>query len=142
MDAIKPKSKRGGARPGAGRKKGAKDSIARDVAKERAVAVHQAVLARMEQRDGKVDPVEAIMEMAEWAKDEWARLGNTISETGEPDPETIKLRLQCGVIAVDWLTKAAPYIRPRLSSVEAKVNVNVTIFERIERGRQRLAIAA
>lgn len=141
MSEIK-QSKRGGARPGAGRKKGAKDTIKRDVHKERAVAVHQAILARIEERDGKADPVEAIMEMAEWAKSEWARLGKTIDETGQPDPETVKLRLQCGVIAVDWLSRAAPYIRPRLSAVEAKVNVNVTIFERIERSRQRAIASA
>lgn len=141
MAEIKQQSKRGGARPGAGRKKGAKDAIKRDVTKERAVAVHQAVLARIEQQDGKADPVEAIMEIAEWAKAEWARLGKTISETGEVDPETVKLRLQCGVLAVDWLSKAAPYIRPRLSAVEAKVNVNISIFERIERGRQRVIAA-
>lgn len=142
MSEIKPKSKRGGKREGAGRKRSSKDRIARDVTKQRAAAVQEAVVARLEQRDGKADPVEAIMEIAEWAKDEWARLGNVISQTGEPDPETVKLRLQCGVLAVDWLSKAAPYIRPRLNAVEAKVNVNITVYERIERSRRRVAIAA
>lgn len=141
MAEIKAKSKRGGKREGAGRKPASRDRIARDVTKERAAAVQQAVIARLEQKDGKADPVEAIMEIAEWAKDEWARLGRVISESGEPDQETIKLRLQCGVLAVDWLAKAAPYIRPRLNAVEANVNVNITVYERIERANQRLIAA-
>lgn len=142
MSEIKPKSKRGGKREGAGRKRSSKDRIARDVTKQRAAAVQEAVVARLEQRDGKADPVEVIMEIAQWAREEWARLGNVISETGQPDQETMKLRLQCGALAVDWASKAAPYIRPRLNAVEAKVNVNVTIYERIERSRRRVAIAA
>lgn len=131
---IKQSKGRGGKRAGAGRKPGAKS--------KRTELMERAIEARIEQRDGKCDPVEAMMEIAEWARDEWKRLGNVISQTGEPDNETIKLRLQCAMAAVDWMSKAAPYIRPRLNAVEAKINVNVTIFERIERSRQRLAIAA
>lgn len=103
--------------------------------------MERAIEARIEQRDGKCDPVEAIMEIAEWARDEWKRLGNVVSESGAPDPETIRVRLQVAMAAVDWMSKAAPYIRPRLNAVEARVNVNVTVIERIQRAERRLVAA-
>lgn len=121
----------GGKRPGAGRKAGS--------ASKRTEAMNAAIVARIEQKDGKLDPVEAIMEMTEWAVAQWRALGNVITEDGAPDPETALARAELGKLAVDWASKAAPYIRPRLNAVEAKINVNMTIVERIERGRQRIA---
>lgn len=132
MAEIKQQSKRGGARPGAGRKKGAKDAIKRDVTKERAAAVHQAVLARVEQSDGKMDPVEAIMETVEWAVSQW----RTKVQANEYDAAR-----EWAALISEWGGKAAPYIRPRLAAVEARINVNVTIYERIERANQRLIAA-
>ncbi len=133
MSEIKPQSKRGGARPGAGRKPGAKDKIAKVGAKTRAVAVHEAVLARIEPNSPKLDPVEAIMETVEWAADRFR--ASVLIEDWKGAQEWA----EC---LTEWGAKAAPYIRPRLSAVEAKINVNVTIYERIERANQRLAIAA
>lgn len=136
MSEIKQQSKqskRGGRREGAGRKAKARDRIARDAAKERAVAVHQAVLARVTPTGEKVDPVEAIMETAEWALMQWREF---VNQSRFDDA------IKAGAVAVDWCAKAAPYIRPRLAAIEAHINVNVSIFERIERARGRLAIAA
>lgn len=129
---------RGGARKGAGRKPGSKPRST--PTKARINAINDAIVARI--GGEKLDPVEALMEMAEAALKDWRGLAGIVREDGAPDPEAVKVRLQCGVIAADWFAKAAPYIRPRLAAVEAKVNVHVTVYERIERGRQRLAIAA
>lgn len=128
---------RGGSRRGAGRKPGSKSRAT--ATKARINAVNDAIVARI--GGTKLDPVEALMEMAEEAIKDWRALANIVTETGAPDPEAVKARLQAGVIAADWLAKAAPYIRPRLAAVEAKVNVNVTIYERIERANQRLVAA-
>lgn len=51
-------------------------------------------------------------------------------------------RIEWGALMMDWGNKVTPYYRPRLASVEAKVNVNISVFERIERGRQRLSLVA
>lgn len=133
MAEIKPKSNRGGARKGAGRKPGTKERIAKAGAKERAVAVHQAVLARIEPESAKLDPVEAIMETVEWAIERFRACALI---------EDWKGAQEWAECMNDWSAKAAPYIRPRLAAVEAKVNVNITVYERIERANQRLAIAA
>lgn len=120
IKSVRIESRRGGKRPGAGRPKGA---ITR-----RNEAMNIAIAKRIE-GDG-LDPVEAIMEIAEWALQRWREARDS--------GDAALLAEQ----AVDWLARAAPYIRPRLQAVEAKVNVNLSIFDRIERGRQRLAIAA
>ena len=84
------------------------------------------------------DPVEAILELTEWAMNEF-RAAISRDEEGNVIPELAQLKAKLGLVAADWASKAAPYIRPRLNAVEARVNVNVTIFERIERANQRLA---
>lgn len=95
--------------------------------------MNAAIVARIEGSDGKLDPVEAMMDIAEWAVRQW----RAASQSGEAASA-----LHFGEQAMDWLAKAAPYIRPRLSAVEAKVNVSISVYERIERGRQRLSLAA
>lgn len=136
MDQIKKikTDARGGKREGAGRKPGSKSRAT--ATKARINAVNNAIVSRVSGE--KLDPVEALMEMAEAALKDWRALGDVVAQSGAPDPEIVKARLQCGMIAADWFAKAAPYIRPRLAAVEAKVNVNVTIFERIERSRARV----
>lgn len=80
----------------------------------------------------KLDPVEAIMETVEWATKQFrACLAVEDWSGAEEWAEHIS----------EWGAKAAPYIRPRLAAVEARVNVNVTIYERIERANQRLIAA-
>lgn len=125
--AIKA-DRRGGARAGAGRKPGSKSRTT--PTKERVTAVNDAIVARVSGE--KLDPVEAIMETVEWAVRQWRACADACdSETAALWAERVS----------EWGGKAAPYIRPRLAAVEARVNVNVTIFERIERGRQRLVAA-
>lgn len=131
---IKQSSGRGGKRPGAGRKPGAKS--------KRTVLMEAAIDARIGQRDGAIDPVEAMMEIVEWGVSQWRALGEVVTEDGKPDPAYIQARAEIAGVVVDWAAKAAPYIRPRLNAVEAKINVNVSVFERIDRSRGRLAIAA
>lgn len=134
MAAKIKKSKRGGSRPGAGRPKNAPSK--RDV-------VHRQVVGAVIERGGStVDPVDAMQEVADWALAQWRALGALIGPDGRPDPEAAALRSEWGQLVVEWQSKAAPYIRPRLAAVEARVNVNITIYERIERSRSRLAIAA
>lgn len=128
---FKKSNGRGGKRPGAGRKPGAKS--------KRTELMERAIEARIEQRDGKIDPVEAMMEIVEWGVAQWRAMGEVVTEEGKPDPAYIAARAEIADIIVDWAAKAAPYIRPRLNAVEARVNVNVTIYERIERGRARIA---
>lgn len=107
MSEIKEQSKRGGKRPGAGRKPGAKDRITRTGAQERALAVHQAVVARVQPSGALLDPVEGIMEVAEWALNQW-RVLSMAQDQGAAE------MAEC---AVEWCAKAAPYIRPRLAAV-------------------------
>lgn len=64
--------------------------------------MNQAIAERIEQAGGKMDPVEAIMEIAEWAVKKWR---------ASKDIETANS-------AVEWLARAAPYVRPRLAAVE------------------------
>jgi len=79
------------------------------------------------------DPVEAIQEITRWAQENWRKA----RENGEE-----ALALTWADRVTEWGKQAAPYIRPRLNAVEARVNVNVTIYERIERSRRRVALAA
>ena len=122
---TKKPSGHGGYRPGSGRKPGAKS--------KRTEVMEQAIVARIEGVGGKLDPVEAMMDIAEWAYGRWQQARNT---------EDMERAALLGEQAVEWFAKAAPYIRPRLNAVEASVNVNVSIFDRIERGRQRLLAIA
>jgi len=111
-------SKRGGPRKGAGRPKGAPC--------KRDVVLQTAANAVIERCGETLDPVEAMREVADWAVRMWRE--HRTAEWAE--------------LAVEWQGKVAPYIRPRLAAIEANINVNVSIFERIERARGRIAIAA
>ena len=134
MRGSKPGERRGG------RKKGTPN--------QRTAEQRQAVTAYIEQHveerdvDLLVDPIDALCELTHWAMQEFRACSKAIDSEGNPIPELIALKAKLGLAAADWAAKAAPYLRPRLNAVEARVNVNVTIYERIERSRQRLAIAA
>lgn len=126
VSVIKPG--RGGKRSGAGRKPGARSRIAKS--KERAQALGDVIVARVVGE--KLDPVEAIMETVEWAIKYWR--ANVEAEQYEKAKEW-------AILVNDWGKNAAPYIRPRLNAIEAKVSVNVTVYERIERANQRYIAA-
>lgn len=122
---IKLKSNRGGARRGAGRKPGAKERIAKTGAKERAIAVHKAVLARVEPTSEKLDPVEAIMETVEWAADQFRAC------VAREDWGNARDWANC---LTEWSAKAAPYIRPRLAAVAVASEENaVQLIREIKR---------
>lgn len=123
------KDGRGGKRPGAGRKPGSKPRTTST--KVRKNALNDAIVARVVGE--KLDPVEAIMETVEWAVRQWR---------ASVEANNVDQAKEWAALVSEWGKQAAPYIRPRLAAVEARVNVNVTIFERIERANQRLAIAA
>lgn len=99
---------RGGTRPNAGRKPGA------SVEKTRAVANKVA-------SDGDVTPLEVMVESM--------RHFYSLARTGEavPDGEKVLTPSQLYAMAADVANKAAPFIHPKLSSVE--MNANVTNHE-------------
>lgn len=117
--------RRGGKRPNAGRKPGSKSRTT--PTKARVQAVNDVIVARV--AGEKLDPVEAIMETVEWAVTHW----RAAAETSQHDNAK-----EWAALVAEWGGKAAPYIRPRLAAVEARIKVNVTIYERIERANQRL----
>lgn len=112
------KSKRGGPRKGAGRPKGAPS--------KRDLVLQTAAQAVIERCGDTLDPVDAMREVADWAVRMWRE----------------QQSMEWAELAVEWQSKIAPYVRPRLAAIEANLNVNISIFERIDRGRERLAIAA
>lgn len=121
-----------GSQPGerrGGRKKGTPNRV-----KTETKAALQEYIAEqvIEAKRVDYDPVEAIQRVARWAEDKWLQ---AVAASQVDDAILWAERVN------EWGKQAAPYIRPRLSAVEARVNVNITIFERIERGRQR-ALAA
>lgn len=131
-----------GSKPGerrGGRKKGTPN---RRTAEQRQ-AVAEYIEHHVEARDAKlVDPVDALCELTQWAMAEFRALSQVLDEEGRAIPELLVAKAKLGMVAADWAAKAAPYIRPRLNAVEANVNVNVSVFDRIARGRQRLLAAA
>lgn len=119
----KPGERRGGRKKGTPNKRTAQETQAIQAYIETQV---------IEAKRVDFDPVEAIQEVTRWAHKQW--LDAVLAEKAE-DAVLWADRVN------EWGGKAAPYIRPRLSAVEAKVNVNISIYERIERGRQRLIAA-
>lgn len=103
---------RGGARPGAGRPKGAASKRSQEVA---------AMLAESGQT-----PLEALAELQEWAMREF----RAATDTEEMDFDKA---VKAGALVADWAAKAAPYRHPRLSSVEANVKGEMTYEERLQR---------
>lgn len=101
---------RGGSRPNAGRKPGASVEKTREVANKVAA-------------DGEVTPLEVMVESMR-AIYEKAQAGVAVedSETGK-----VTSPLQLYILAADVASKAAPFIHPKLSSVE--MNANVTNHE-------------
>jgi hypothetical protein len=97
---------RGGARPNAGRKAGASSEKTREVANKVAA-------------DGDVTPLE-VMVATMRAIYEKAVAGKDVEdvETGK-----VSSPLQLYVMAADVASKAAPFIHPKLSSVEMNANV-------------------
>ena len=99
---------RGGPRPNAGRKPGA------SVEKTRAVANKVST-------DGDVTPLEVMIESMRYFF-ALAKAGDAVA-----DGEKVLTPSQLYVLAADAANKAAPFIHPKLSSVE--MNANVTNHE-------------
>jgi hypothetical protein len=100
---------RGGVRPNAGRKPGAASEKTREAANRIA-------------EDGEITPLEVMVASmrAIYAK---AQAGVSV----EDDAGKVVEPLQLYVLAADVASKAAPFIHPKLSSVE--MNANVTNHE-------------
>lgn len=102
---------RGGARPGAGRKKGAATTRTREIA-DRAVS------------DGSLTPLEVMLENMRFAHQEaggiLARILLTVDDPGQiPEKfDELKTLLQYRGMAQEAAKDAAPYIHPRLAAVE------------------------
>lgn len=93
---------RGGSRPNAGRKPGASVEKTREVANKVAA-------------DGEVTPLEVMVESMRAIFDK-ARAGENVSEG-----ERTLTPLQLYVMAADVASKAAPFIHPKLSNIEASL---------------------
>lgn len=127
----KPGERRGGRIKGVPNKK----------PEERALAVKQHIERRAVNMEpppaGSVlDPVDALCELMAWALDEF-RSANARDEDGSFNPDQAIAKAKLGMVAADWAAKAAPYLRPRLNAIEAKVSVSVEIYDRINRARDR-----
>ena len=92
---------RGGKREGSGRKPGSVSKRTKEV------------MAKAEELG--CDPVEALLELTAWAMKQWR---DTDSEAN---------RIPFGEAAADWASKAAPYVRPKLSQVEVNADLNSTV---------------
>lgn len=102
---------RGGARQGAGRKAGAVTQKTRAIAEKVA-------------QSGDT-PLEALGELRRWAMD-------AFREAIEGDD--FGKAAKAAEVAADWAAKEAPYIHPKLSSIEAKVDTEVRrVVRKIER---------
>jgi hypothetical protein len=102
---------RGGARPGAGRKAGVLTKRTREVA--------EAIGAKGD------TPLDTLNELRLWAVSEFRK-------AVEGDDPT--RAAEAAEFAADVANKQAPYIHPRLSSVEAKVDAKVqAAIRRVER---------
>lgn len=123
-----PRGSKPGERRG-GRKKGTPNKRSTEKAQELQTYIAAQVL---EAKRTDYDPVEAIQEITRWAQEQWR---SAIVSQNMVEAIAWADRVN------EWGKQAAPYIRPRLSAVEAKVNVNVTIYERIERANARLIAA-
>lgn len=89
----------GGKRPGAGRKTGSATAKTREVANRIA--------------ESGDTPLEALAELRRWAMKQFRdALKGKNFETAAKAAE----------VAADWAAKEAPYVHPKLSSIEANVN--------------------
>ena len=110
---------KGGARPGAGRKKGVPNK-------------NQAILREFAQRaaseGGLQDtPLELLLATMRWLHGE-AAAGRTLVE-GEGTSWRAYGPLELRLMAVDVAAKAAPYCHPRLAQVESNVSATVQHYE-------------
>jgi hypothetical protein len=104
---------RGGARTGAGRKVGSATTKTREIANQVA-------------QSGDT-PLEALGELRRWAMEQFRKSAAVGSEE-----ENVLLAMKAAEVAADWAAKEAPYVHPKLSSIEAKVDADVTAIHRIE----------
>jgi hypothetical protein len=103
---MKSKSERGGKRPGAGRKPGAKTKRVQEIAAKAAA-------------EG-VSPLEVMLENMRFARDQAAELLSKMLGTGEADVDALKTLLSLRQVSQDCAKDAAPYIHPKLASIEHK----------------------
>lgn len=99
-----PRPNNGGARKNAGRKKGAATTKTREIADQLAA-------------DGLQTPLEYMLEVMRTTDEDLKKK----HDSGEIDTETYLVKLQANMARRDnFAEKAAPYIHPRLASIQAK----------------------
>jgi hypothetical protein len=153
MPEIKPKSKRGGPRVGAGRKPGSKDRrtlakiaagtdmiVARApavVAKAKPVVVHVSAKKGISPKDLLLHTMREAWDAYFRLLDEAQRVKGEAEEVGTGHPRHTGLMERAGTLklaadmaleqACDMAVKAAPYEHPKLANVDNRIRGNVIV---------------
>jgi hypothetical protein len=117
---------RGGAREGSGRKKGSLNKRS---------AIIAAVAEKIAAGEEGETPLEVMMETMRWLRNqavatEKSKAGVMLDEAGDGStPIKVYTPLQLRMMAADVASKAAPFVHPKLSNIEANVKGKLEHYE-------------
>ncbi len=114
--------KQGGARPGAGRKKGSKNKTTK---------VMETLAKKIEAGVTGDSPLEVMIETMNFlrAKAQEAAQKQGAIIVQEDDKPVVYSEIRLRMLAVEAAYKAAPFVHPKLAQVESNVNAKVSHYE-------------